>query len=81
MAEEFDDDADVLFLGTGTLSRWKWPDIPGLDAFKGIVLHSAQFAGDEDKEWEEVVQDWGDKRVGVVGNVRGALYYDAGREC
>ncbi|KZV72482.1 FAD/NAD-P-binding domain-containing protein [Peniophora sp. CONT] len=68
VAEEFDDDADVLFLGTGTLSRWKWPDIPGLDTFKGIVLHSAQFAGDEDKEWEEVVQDWGDKRVGVIGN-------------
>ena len=58
-----------MFLGTGALSRWKWPDIDGLDSFKGTVLHSAQFAGSEDKEWQEVVQDWGDKRVGVVGNV------------
>ena len=70
VAGEFDDDADVLFLGTGALSRWKWPDIPGLDTFQGPVLHSAQFTDGKDMEWEEVAKDWGDKRVGVIGNVR-----------
>ena len=78
--EEFDDEADVLFLGTGALSRWKWPDIAGLDTFKGTVLHSAQFAGSEDKEWQEFAQDWADKRVGVVGNVRVLLSLNSGRD-
>ncbi|KAI0057669.1 FAD/NAD-P-binding domain-containing protein [Artomyces pyxidatus] len=65
--EAFDDTADVLYLGTGCLSRWRWPDIPGLGDFKGRVVHSAQWDVSEGR-WEEGVQDWGDKRVGVVGN-------------
>lgn len=69
--EEFEDTADVLFTALGGLNRWKWPDIEGLDAFEGKVVHSAMWdAGeDPDKGWEEGVKDWGDKRVGVIGVV------------
>jgi cation diffusion facilitator CzcD-associated flavoprotein CzcO len=63
----------VLFTGVGGLSRWSWPDIPGLKDFKGQVLHSANWdvtSGDRDP-WQEGVKDWGNKRVGVIGVVRG----------
>jgi cation diffusion facilitator CzcD-associated flavoprotein CzcO len=74
--EEFEDTADVLFGGFGGLSRWSWPDIEGLENFKGMVIHSAQWETGKGKgeadgpEWAESVQDWGDKRVGVIGVVR-----------
>jgi cation diffusion facilitator CzcD-associated flavoprotein CzcO len=71
--EEFEDTADVLFGGMGGLSRWSWPDIEGLENFKGKVVHSAQWetgeAGTSGPEWAESVKDWGDKRVGIVGVV------------
>ncbi|KIM76405.1 hypothetical protein PILCRDRAFT_648853 [Piloderma croceum F 1598] len=57
--EEFEDTADILFTGLGSLSQWTWPDIAGLNEFKGTVLHTAQ--------WDESVQDWGTKKVGVIG--------------
>jgi hypothetical protein len=60
--EEIEDTADVLFTGLGSLSRWTWPDIAGLNEFKGTVLHTAQ--------WDESVQDWDKKKVGVIGVVR-----------
>jgi cation diffusion facilitator CzcD-associated flavoprotein CzcO len=60
--EEFEDTADVLFTGLGSLSRWSWPDIAGLNEFKGTVLHTAQ--------WDDSVQDWDKKKVGVIGVVR-----------
>ena len=67
--EEFEDTADVLFLGTGSLSRWSWPDIEGLKDFKGRLMHSAQWDVSEGS-WEEGVKDWGNKTVGVIGIVR-----------
>lgn len=69
--EEFEDTADVLFTALGGLNRWNWPDIEGLDTFKGKVVHSAMWDAGEDpnKGWEEGVKDWGDKRVGVIGVV------------
>ena len=39
--ETSEDDADVLILARGILSEPRWPDIPGLDEFKGEVMHSA----------------------------------------
>lgn len=70
--EEFQDTADVLFAGLGGLSRWSWPDIEGLESFKGKVVHSAQWeTGTEGSGgWEESVKDWGDKSIGVIGVVR-----------
>ena len=43
---------------TGPLSQPRWPDIPGLDAFRGAMLHSAR--------WDASVPLAG-KRVGVIG--------------
>ncbi|VDC04248.1 unnamed protein product [Peniophora sp. CBMAI 1063] len=64
--EEFDDTADVLFLGVGSLSRWKMPDIPGLASFKGQVIHSAAWPR-APGGWEDTVAGWEDKAIGVVG--------------
>ncbi|KAI0027324.1 hypothetical protein K488DRAFT_61956 [Vararia minispora EC-137] len=66
-AAEFEDTADVLFLGVGLLSRWRWPEIEGLRNFKGLVIHSAQWNLSEGS-WEDDVKDWANMNVGVVGN-------------
>lgn len=61
-----------LFTGLGVLSRWNWPDIPGLKEFQGKVIHSARWEtgeGGPDAAWEDTVKNWGDKRVGVIGVV------------
>jgi cation diffusion facilitator CzcD-associated flavoprotein CzcO len=62
--EEFEDTADVFFAAVGTFNRWHWPDIPGLNDFKGRLVHSAN--------WDvgEGLNDWSDKRIGVIGAVR-----------
>lgn len=39
--EVIEDTADVLMAGIGALNDWKWPDIPGLQDFKGELMHSA----------------------------------------
>ncbi|EJD00095.1 FAD/NAD-binding domain-containing protein [Fomitiporia mediterranea MF3/22] len=65
--ETFDDTADFVFAGLGALSRWSWPDIPGLNDFKGKLLHSADWETDEKGLWQEGVKDWGDKKIGVIG--------------
>ena len=67
--EEIEDTADLLLTAYGALSRWNMPEIPGLENFKGVLHHSAGF-DPEDKSWEEVADQWRDKRVGVVGVVR-----------
>lgn len=67
--EEFDDTADVLFLGTGALSRYRWPDIPGLDTFGGTLVHSARWDL-PGSTWQDDVVGWSEKDVGVIGNVR-----------
>ena len=38
--ETFEDDADVLIMARGLFSEPKWPKIPGLDDFKGEIMHS-----------------------------------------
>ncbi|KAG5653916.1 hypothetical protein H0H81_009508 [Sphagnurus paluster] len=67
--EEFTDTADVVLAGLGSLSRWSWPDVDGLENFEGRVMHSAQWDIGEDGNgvWQETVKDWGDKLVGVIG--------------
>jgi cation diffusion facilitator CzcD-associated flavoprotein CzcO len=62
--EEIEDTADILLLATGVLSRWKWPDIPGLEDFQGRLVHSAKWDASDDE-----VNEWADKRVGVIGIV------------
>lgn len=41
--EIVEDVADVFIAGIGTLNQWKWPDIPGMETFKGPRLHSANW--------------------------------------
>lgn len=38
------DDCDLLLGAVGILDRWELPKIPGLDTFKGRVIHSADRA-------------------------------------
>ncbi|CAJ0547023.1 Ff.00g016500.m01.CDS01 [Fusarium sp. VM40] len=55
---ESEDSADVLVTGEGVLNEWKWPDIAGIDSFKGTLLHSAN--------WDSQVS-LKDKSVAVIG--------------
>ena len=40
---EYQDSSDVLVTGEGVLNEWKWPDIEGIQSFKGNLLHSANW--------------------------------------
>lgn len=57
----------------GGLSRWSWPDIEGLDKYKGALYHSAQWDLMEGQSWQDTVKDWGEKTVGVIGVVSSLL--------
>ncbi|KAF4964680.1 hypothetical protein FSARC_7387 [Fusarium sarcochroum] len=50
----FQDDCDVLMTGEGVLNEWKWPDITGIETFKGKLLHSANWDTDYDVEGKAV---------------------------
>ncbi|CRL25515.1 Flavin-containing monooxygenase-like [Penicillium camemberti] len=54
----FEDSADIFMTGTGLLNEWKWPFIPGLQSFKGKLLHSAC--------WDNTY-DMKDKNIAVIG--------------
>jgi len=51
--------SEFLVSGVGQLNTPKYPDIPGLDSFKGKIIHSARW------DWE---YDLRNKRIGIVGN-------------
>ena len=59
--EEF---ADFIISAQGFLSRWKWPNIPGIHDFKGHKVHSA--------DWNHTF-DYSHKRIGVIGNGSSAI--------
>lgn len=67
--ETIEDTADFVLAGVGSLSRWSWPDIEGLNNFKGKIIHSAAWPTDESGWWHSSIADWGDKTVGVIGSV------------
>ncbi|KAF5008035.1 hypothetical protein FDECE_5656 [Fusarium decemcellulare] len=50
---------DVFVIAVGRLNNWKLPDIKGLDAFQGSVIHTA--------DWPEDL-DYHGKDVAVIGN-------------
>lgn len=62
--QEREEKADVILSAQGFLSRWKWPNIPGIHDFKGHKVHSA----DWDKSYE-----YAGKRIGVIGNGSSAI--------
>ncbi len=39
--EIFEDESDVVISARGNLNDIAWPKIPGLDTFKGEIMHSA----------------------------------------
>ncbi|KAF9266011.1 FAD/NAD(P)-binding domain-containing protein [Marasmius fiardii PR-910] len=57
--EEEQDEADILISALGILEVINYPNIPGLETFKGDIFHSGA--------WNHRV-DLRGKRVGVVGN-------------
>lgn len=56
--ETWQDWCHCLVNGTGILNNWKWPDIKGLETFKGPKMHSAN--------WDHSV-DFKDKKIAVIG--------------
>ncbi|KAE8379064.1 putative flavin-binding monooxygenase [Aspergillus bertholletiae] len=54
-----EDEADIILDGSGTLNQWKWPDIEGLETFKGKLLHTAR--------WDPEYNCEG-KKIAVIGN-------------
>jgi cation diffusion facilitator CzcD-associated flavoprotein CzcO len=39
----FTDECDVLLHATGVLNNFKWPEIKGIEKFKGKVIHTARW--------------------------------------
>ncbi|KAF8075136.1 hypothetical protein FPV67DRAFT_1559695 [Lyophyllum atratum] len=57
--EKLHDRADILVNAAGVLNDWRWPDITGLQEFRGMLLHTAR--------WDRSIDLTG-KRVGLIGN-------------
>lgn len=57
--EDFDDTGQIFINAGGFLNNWRWPQVDGMDSFKGPLLHSAH--------WDSNVQLKG-KNVGLIGN-------------
>ncbi|KEY72241.1 hypothetical protein S7711_00240 [Stachybotrys chartarum IBT 7711] len=55
---ELDDSCHILVNASGVLSNWKWPELEGLERFKGQLMHPAN--------WNESY-DFAGKRVAVIG--------------
>lgn len=56
--------AHVLISGQGVLDTWNWPDIPGLQDFKGHKVHSASW------DWS---YGFSHKRIAIIGNGSSAI--------
>ncbi|KAJ9501902.1 hypothetical protein H2202_002864 [Exophiala xenobiotica] len=50
----FTDSAEILVNGGGILNSWKYPNVPGIDTFKGKIMHSARWDGEYDFEGKTV---------------------------
>ncbi len=66
-----DDWCDILVSASGVLNSWKYPDIPGLDSFKGKLMHSAAWDASYDLEGKTVaVIGGGSSGVQVIPNIQ-----------
>lgn len=69
--QEIDDWCHVLINATGFLNDWKWPKIPGLNDFKGTLLHSANWDTNVDYEGKDVaVIGTGSSAIQIVPQVQ-----------
>jgi cation diffusion facilitator CzcD-associated flavoprotein CzcO len=57
--------SDVLVSGIGMFNRLRWPDIPGVDDFAGLTVHSGA--------WPEEGVDLRGKAVAVIGSAASAV--------
>ncbi|KIW92820.1 uncharacterized protein Z519_06669 [Cladophialophora bantiana CBS 173.52] len=62
--EKLEDRCEILANNSGILNEWKYPDIPGLDTFKGKLLHTAR--------WDDSY-DMKGKVVAVIGGGSSAV--------
>ncbi|CAK4031912.1 FAD NAD(P)-binding domain-containing [Lecanosticta acicola] len=53
------DQCDIIVNASGILNNWRWPAIPGLHEYKGILLHTAN--------WDDNIDLTG-KHAGLIGN-------------
>ncbi|KAF2653519.1 FAD/NAD(P)-binding domain-containing protein [Lophiostoma macrostomum CBS 122681] len=53
------DHCDILVNAGGILNNWQWPAIPGIDKYKGTLLHTAN--------WDDKI-DLSNRHVGLIGN-------------
>ncbi|KAF5608263.1 sterigmatocystin biosynthesis monooxygenase stcW [Fusarium subglutinans] len=60
----FTGDCDLLLGAVGILDRWEYPKIPGLESFKGQVIHSA-----DRTKWKQYTKDkWANDEIAVIGS-------------
>ncbi|EWG44880.1 hypothetical protein FVEG_05847 [Fusarium verticillioides 7600] len=60
--EIFYDECDLLLYATGILNKFKWPEITGIENFKGRLVHTAHWPEDYQAE------QWKQDRVAVIGS-------------
>jgi cation diffusion facilitator CzcD-associated flavoprotein CzcO len=53
------DHCDILVNASGILNNWQWPAIPGIEKYKGTLLHTAN--------WDDKI-DLSGRHVGLIGN-------------
>lgn len=59
---EFEDECDLFLYATGILNNYKWPNIKGIDSFRGRIVHTATWPDDYQQE------QWANERVAVIGS-------------
>lgn len=62
--DTIEDSANFLVTAKGLLSDISWPEIPGFNTFKGMVMHSGA--------WDES-HDFSNQKVGIIGNGSSAI--------
>ncbi|KAB8748971.1 hypothetical protein FH972_026522 [Carpinus fangiana] len=60
--KEIVESCDMLLHATGILNNFKWPKLPGMDKFKGRLVHTARWPEDYQKD------QWKNDRVAVIGS-------------
>ncbi|KAA8569390.1 hypothetical protein EYC84_001035 [Monilinia fructicola] len=58
----FEETCDLLLHATGILNNFKWPDIKGIEKFKGKVVHTARWPDDYQEE------QWKNESVAIIGS-------------
>ena len=51
------------------MSRWKLPDIPGIEDYKEKLMHTGDWDTGGSEWWHDSVKGWESKTVGVIGSV------------